>query len=48
MFLALIQMKILTFSLVQFYDAAKTAKEAFTQPNRALEMKQFDKHGLHS
>ena len=45
--LALVQMKTLAFSLPQFNDAAKTAKEAFTQSYRALGIKQFYKHGCH-
>ena len=38
-------MKILAFSLSQFYDAAKTAKKGFTQADRALGIKQFYKQG---
>ena len=41
MFLALIQIKMLASSLLQFYDAGKTAKKAFTQAYRALEVQQF-------
>ena len=41
MFLALIQIKMLAYLLLQFYDAAKTAKKAFTQAYRALEVQQF-------
>ena len=40
MFLVLIQIKMLA-SLLQFYDAGKTAKKAFTQAYRALEVQQF-------
>ena len=36
MFLVLIQIKMLAFSLLQFYDAGKTAKKAFTQAYRVL------------
>ena len=34
-------MKMLAFSLSQFYDAAKTAKEEFTQADRALGKNSF-------
>ena len=41
MFLVLIQIKMLASLLVQFYDAGKTAKKAFAQAYRALEVQQF-------
>ena len=41
MFLVLIQIKMLASSLLQFYDAGKTAKKAFAQAYRALEVQQF-------
>ena len=41
MFLVLIQIKMFASSLLQFYDAGKTAKKAFTQAYRALEEQQF-------
>ena len=41
MFLVLIWIKMLAFSLLQFYDAGKTAKKAFAQAYRALEVQQF-------
>ena len=41
MFLVLIQIKMLAFSLLQFYDAGKTVKKAFAQAYRALEVQQF-------
>ena len=34
-------MKMLPFMLLQFYEAAKTVKKAFTQADRALGMKSF-------
>ena len=34
-------MKMLAFSLSQFYDTAKTAKKVFTQADRALEISSF-------
>ena len=43
--LVLVQMKMLAFMLLQFYDAAKTAKKFFSQASRALGMKQFYKQG---
>ena len=47
-FLALVQIKILAFSLSIFYDAAKTAKKGLTQADRTSEIKQFHKHVRHS
>ena len=41
MFLVLIQIKMLASLLLQFYDAGKTAKKAFAQAYRALEVQQF-------
>ena len=41
MFLALIQIKVLASLLLQFFDAAKTAKKAFTQAYGALEVQEF-------
>ena len=41
-------MKMLAFSLLHFYDVAETAKNAFTQADRGLEIKQFYKHGRHN
>ena len=40
-FLAIIQIKMLASLLLQFYDAAKTTKKAFTQAYSALEAQQF-------
>ena len=42
-FLALIRLKILAFSLLQFYDAAKAAKKAFTQADSALGISMLSK-----
>ena len=47
-FLALVLIKMLTFSLLQFYDAAKTAKNLFAQADRTLGMIQFYKHCHHN
>ena len=41
MFWVFIQIKMLASSLLQFYDAGKTAKKAFAQAYRALEVQQF-------
>ena len=41
MFLALIQIKMFASLLLQFYDAAITAKKAFTQAYRAFKVQQF-------
>ena len=40
-FFALFEMKILAFSLFLHYDAANTARKAFTQADRILGIKQF-------
>ena len=37
--LALVQIKLLSVTLSQFYDTAKPAKKAFTQADRALGIK---------
>ena len=46
-FLAVVQVEKIGFvaiSLLQFYDAAKSPKKAFTEADRALDNKQFYKH----
>ena len=48
-FLALVQIIYnARFLLLQFYDAAKTAKNMFSQADRRLGVKQFYKHGHHN
>ena len=37
-------MKMLGFSLLQFFEAARTAKKAFTQADGALGLNDFYKH----
>ena len=39
---------LVNFSLSQFYDAEKTAKNTFTHVNRAMGIKQFYEHGRHN
>ena len=47
-FLAPVQMKMLTFSHSQFYNAAKTEQKNFTQEYIALRINQLHKHGRHN